>query len=346
MGYEIPGSVLDLLNARTDGAFNDDNVAGAIQVTHMDAANMDAPDVGLPYDLQNLRMPELDREEFADQPWIDSFIPLDPRRAPGVRTIEQIRSTYVAQWQIMNDYKNNIGVADVQFQRVIYGNQRYAITINQTNEDRDRDARNAQNGFAVDTLTERRYAAQESWRQLKNQLMSVGDPSIGIFGAVTHPDVPRSYSAFRPDSDAAPEDNLKLLVRAESRIGARTKQKENADSVIFTPDIYRELKQQPYTLPGGTNVTRTTLEQFLKNSVSIKSADMANELEGIGPNGEDAILYYTRDQRKLYGMIPLEYREDVPVRVIGGIDILCEGEVSGVHYRRPFSAEIQFVPAA
>lgn len=349
MPYTIPDSVLELINQRMDADDQNPDVDPFIQPQmDGDGERMDAPDYGLPYNYYNYAKPELDREDFAEQPWVDKFIPLDPRQAPGIQTIECIRSTYSGQWRLMNDYKNNISRTDVQFQRILYGNKRFSTTFEYTNQDRDRDklSQGKQNPFAINIVSERRYAARESWRQLRNQLFSVGKPEIGIFGAFTHPDVPRAYSTFRPDLDASPDDNLKLLIRSEARIARRTKQRELATTVIMPPDIYRELSQQPYILLGGSSVSRTTLEQFLHASVSIKEADFANELEGVGPNGEDAILFYTRNPRKLAAMTPLNYREDAPVRGTGKQTVLCEGEVSGVHYSRPFSAEILFVPTA
>lgn len=349
MTYTLPQSVLDAIE-RADS--QESHVDPVFQV-NMDGQppmqqRQDAPDTGLPYYYQNYTMPELDREDFAEQPWADKFVPQDPRQAPGVATIEQIRSTYQGQWSLMQDYKNNISRTDVQFQRILYGNKRFVTTYEYTNQDRDRDrlSQGKQNPFAINIVAERRYAARESYRQLKNQLFSVGNPDIGIFGAVTHPDVPRAYSTFRPDLNSAPDDNLRLLIRSEASIARRTKQRELCTHVIFPPDLYRELAQQPYILLGGTSVSRTTLEQFLHASVSTKFADLANELEGIGPNGEDAILFYTPRPDKMYGMCPLNYREDAPTRELGKQTVLCEAEISGVHYKRPFSAEILYVPAA
>lgn len=340
MPYELP----DVVKQAVEAANRMDAATG---LTPPPVVRTDA-DLGLPYYYYNMQMPDLDREEFAPQPWVDELVPEDGRTAPGVETIEQIRATYSAVWRIFNDYQNNISKADVQFQRLIYGNVRFGSSFNYSLKDRDREALTSgrQNPFAINIVAERRRAVRESWRQLRNQLFSVGDAALGIFGALSHPDVPRAYGTFRPGLSSSAADNLTLLVRQESRIADRTNQVEQADTVIFPPNIYRELSQQPYVLLGGESVARTTLEQFLHASVSVKAAGFANELRGAGPNGEDVIFMYTNKKEKLCSITPMPYREQTPVRQVGEDVILCEGEVSGVHYKRPYSAELLLVPAA
>lgn len=309
-------------------------------------SNMDAPIMpGLPAELTKVTIPGVDREEFQEYVWANKLVPAADVTAPGADSIEQVRATYVGAWEQMKDYGTNPPRSDVNFQTISYGNKRFWTSYGISDRERDRQKLIANGNSAIQILAEKKFATRESYEQLRNKMFSFGNPRLGIYGAANHPDVPRSQGVFRPGLDQAADDNLNYLIRVEARIGRRTKQVERPNTIVFPPDIMRELKQQPYVLAGGTSLTKNTLAQFLENSVSVKNAEMAPELEGAGPSGEDVILIYTRDPKKLCSIEPMKYRESPSERHLAQQLTIAQAEISGVHYKRPLSAEILLVPA-
>ena len=300
----------------------------------------DAFDVGFIERALTQVMPELERTEFQEYMWADMLVPMDERVSPGVDQIEYYRLTYVGAWQLVRDYTNNVNPADFYLEKVVYPSHYFGQHYSYTTQQLDRISfarRNAQSQMAIDITREKYMAVEEGFRQLKNRLFSLGDPDVGIFGALTHPDVPRLISPYTLGFAQTADENLAVLNLMVRTIVNSTNKVERPD-VLLLPILQLEQLQQQRM---STAADKSVIQYFLETNSHIQYIDSVPELSGAGPAGEDLAIAYRRDSRKMVGSCPK------PMTMIGPpqpdayqLSVYFDAQVSGVHYKRPLSALI------
>lgn len=288
-------------------------------------------------------MPEIDRKAYPEKRFTDRFVPLNPLQAPGVQDLVRQRVSYAGAWELSADYATNIPMVDAYFSTVTYIAKYWRAGIRYSQQELDRLAMaNRNNSFNVDITREKLMALEESYAQLRNRLFALGEASIGTFGLLNHPDVPRLTSADRLGFGLSPEANLALLNEGERSVAIRTNAVETVDTLILPIDTYYELNQQRFT----NSTDMTVLQHFLNTSPTITNIDWAPENTGAGTGGTDVALFYRRDQSRVEGLTPKNYTLGEPQMVDDQVKMFAHAQISGVHYRRPFSAVLLEFPGA
>lgn len=293
--------------------------------------------VGLVEGALKVVSPELDRQEYPEYKWSERYVPQDGRRMPGVNTIEYYRLTRVGAWRLLADYANNVEKFDVLMEKVSYGAEYYGASITYSNQEQDAIAFSRTNNadIVVDLTREKMDAVEEGWRQLKNKLFCRGQYGKNIFGMLNHPDVPRKVSPYRLGYASSPDDNLAVLSDMVDTIITTTNEIEQPDTILLPIRQVRELMLQRVGSTSDTSV----LQYFLENNGTVNNIDTAVELAGAGPGGTDMALCYRRDPRKVVGIVPKEKTQFGPPQYQAyNIFVYWDGQVSGVHFKRPFSS--------
>lgn len=136
-----------------------------------------------------------------------------------------------------------------------------------------------------------------------NDLAFFGDEASNIRGVLTYPDLPKVRLALDFDDVAA---NYQAQIRMlhdlgnEPRIRSGTRMSPNRLAV--SPKLMGYLSTRKHDQDGGADTTM--LEYYLRTNVlGIRSVDEVPELAGIGPNGEDGILFWRDDSNAIQNVV-------------------------------------------
>lgn len=286
-------------------------------------------------------IPQLDRTEFEEYKYADPdrLLPRNPLTAPGVDTLVRQRVTAIGQWKLAADYATNVESIDYAIDRVTYTAKYFRAHIEYSQEELDRMQFVRQNmpSAAVNITQEKMLAVQETYMQLLNRMFSNGLPQAGIFGLHTHPDVPRITAPLTLSSTNTAAQNLATLRLFNQTIRANTAQREYADTLLLPDSVIFDLSMQVVSSAGNVSV----LQYFLDNDPYIQFIETAPELDTAGPNGTRIAQAYRRDPNKVDTMIAK------PMTQLGGVQfnsgvyrIDFDAQISGVHFRRPYSSLI------
>ncbi|MGC8710963.1 MAG: major capsid family protein [Leptodesmis sp.] len=286
-------------------------------------------------------IPELDRTEFEEYKYADPnrLLPRNPLVAPGVDTLVRQRVTAIGQWKLAADYATNVESIDYAIDRVTYTAKYFRAHIEYSQEELDRMQFTQQYvpNAAVNITQEKMLAVAETYQQLLNRMFSVGLPQIGIFGLHTHPDVPRMTAPHTLSSTNTAAQNLAVLKLFNQVIRANTAQREYADTLLLPDSVIFDLSMQVVSSAGTTSV----LQYFLDNDPYIEYIETTPELDTAGPGGTRIAQAYRRDPNKVDTMVAKPMTQLGPVQFVAGkYRVDFDAQVSGVHFRRPYSSLI------
>jgi hypothetical protein len=312
--------------------------SGEIKIAKADA-------FGMPKGSAQYLSPEIQRQEFPEYFFADRGIPADPLKAAGAQEITYQRVTYIGQMRSSRSYGNNgAGKVDASFIPVTYGNKRFSGFFEVTDEEIDR-LEYMQKVYdtlgQINLIQEKRNAGMMAWMQTQNSMFGAGDPLKGCYGMFTHPDVPRIQLGVTLGNGRTADENLATLTLMERSIDKRTNGVERPTTLLLATTAFHDLKNQYFT---ATN--ESVLKRFYDNSPSVKEIERVPELNGAGPNGEDLAIMYTRNPNKVVRVIPKDITFKAPIQSDEGYRVNFHGEISGVHFKRPYSAVVLEYPAA
>jgi hypothetical protein len=303
--------------------------------------NVRMDNVGVINEALRYVIPELDRTEFEEYKYADPdrLLPRNPLTAPGVDTLVRQRVTAIGQWKLAADYATNVESIDFAIDRVTYTAKYFRAHIEYSQEELDRMqfVQQYMPNAAINITQEKMLAVQETYMQLLNKMFSAGLPSVGIFGLHSHPDIPRLTAPNTLSSTNTAAQNLAVLKLFNQTIRANTAQREYADTLLLPDAVIFDLSMQVVSTAGNVSV----LQYFLDNDPYIQYIETAPELDTAGPGGTRIAQAYKRDPNKVDTMIAK------PMTQIGGVQFIAgnyrvdfDAQVSGVHFRRPYSSLI------
>lgn len=308
----------------------------------------DADTLGLIQYAYQLVENQIDRTEFERYRYADpqGFVPLNPQTAPGVDSTLRYRLTTVGQWRMAADYATNTDPVDFYLTPIVYGAEYFKAHTRWSNRELDRmefARRNNMAGISIDIAKEKQLAIEETYMQLLNKVNSVGIPQKNIYGLHSHPDVPVLIAPYKLGLARTPDENLAVLSLFSTTIRRNTKQIEAPNTALFPDRVIRELSIQKVSTSGD----KSTLAYWLENEPYIKDVDTAPELDTAGPGGVELAQAYDRSPNKLDYMVPKPMQMDGPLQFHAGHwrqDY--DSELSGVHFRRPYSSVKMVFPAS
>lgn len=148
------------------------------------------------------------------------------------------------------------------------------------------------NQYAEDLREARRVVEEKV-----NSINWSGHTPTGVWGVLNHPSLMKkvlgvTFGGASPTAPATLRASLASLVDAPAIYSGEAMQ---PDTLAVSPKIYRHISQTQHA--SGTDTT--ILEYFLKGqdeNNGIKTVTKAQELAGVGPNGEDGLFAYRNEQ--------------------------------------------------
>lgn len=175
-----------------------------------------------------------------------------------------------------------------------------------------------------------------SYKQTLNKLILRGHPSAGIPGLLNHNAWLRIDAPYSLDASSSEAQMLATLNAGVNAIISATNAIHQPDTLLLAKRTYDYLISQAHWLNSGTN--ETVLKFFLKNNPSIRNIDWLLELQGAGPNGEDAAFFYKRSPMTMIARItsPMKFFQLIrrPFSVIRAAGF----DYNGVIPYQPYSA--------
>lgn len=200
----------------------------------------------------------------------------------------------------------------------------------------------ARNTFADDTRMAIRVIEERM-----NRVAFNGDAISRVFGFLNYPKISTNVSTitFTPagitaDTDATIAELNRIANFPRQASGGTFRPNRMATSIR----VRDALMQAPRTT--GTDIT---VGQFFMNNQpedGIKSIEEAHELEGVGPNGEDAIIVYG-DSLDATAMVMVQPPTALPAHAINAFQnqVVYVGTIGGMVMRDLGTNAVLFVPA-
>lgn len=188
-------------------------------------------------------------------------------------------------------------------------------------------------------LTQKRSeAARRAVAEAENRYAIIGDPSTGLPGLLTNPNIPRVGVAANGSGETQWENktaqeilaDLSACINTPSNLTGGT---ESAKDLLISNRKYNFMKNA-YTDDRGEY---SVLAVFKKNNPEIRQIIPMSELDGAGYNGTDVMVAYDRDIRNLEMAIPMEYLVHAPQQNNLAYKVPVEENFGGVIVFYPFS---------
>lgn len=135
-----------------------------------------------------------------------------------------------------------------------------------------------------------------------NEIAWYGDDAAGLTGVLNYPHLAKSVSPIEytmaTDAAAILKDLNRIVALPRNESGGTFR----PNALAVAPDVYTVLSTRQHA--AGTDTT--IAEFFLRTQPSdgVKTIEVADELAGRGPNGEDAILAFSNDRDSLAHVLP------------------------------------------
>lgn len=192
-----------------------------------------------------------------------------------------------------------------------------------------------------DTAAKRR-AVRRAMDELVNRLIWYGSAPHDVYGVLTHPDLAKVVASLAFVAGADTDDVIAELHRLANYSWLNSGQTFKPNRAVTTARLRSYLFQ---TRIGSTTDT-TVGQHFIENSEFIKQIETANELEGIGPNGEDAILFYNDDRDSLSIVIPQDMSELPAQRIAFDEKTICWMPFGGARMNNVGNNLLAYVPVS
>lgn len=194
-------------------------------------------------------------------------------------------------------------------------------------------------GFAL--RTELEDAARDVMDRFLNDKILNGAPSRGLPGVLNYPWVPKFVSAVVPNSDT--EEAVLVDLHAKANFAAeRSKGLYSPSRMLLSIRMHNYLS----TTKRSATTEDTILSAFLKDNPYISEAIPVHELAGVGPSGEDAVIFDRKDRMAFSRVMAREFTM-LPAQDQGmDIEIPCYSIFGGMISREPLHNTIAYYDAS
>jgi hypothetical protein len=196
----------------------------------------------------------------------------------------------------------------------------------------------------VNLRGELQQGAVRSIQEFLNTKTWHGDNDLDVYGVLNYPYVPKVSSTISVSSATAdPMDILEELHRLASLAS------EISDNTFMPNTLVMPVRQANYiaqTKLSSSDLSETIRSSFLKENQFITSIQVAPELAGAGPNGEDVMfLFRSNDQNSVANVVPQGFTM-LPVQQQNfNMTIPCYMSHGGVRMVDPLNNAVVYTPA-
>jgi len=262
------------------------------------------------------------------------FFPIDTSAGPTADTITWRQITRLGQAKIIADYADEIPKVNVNTEEKSQRVRSQAIAAQWSLQEI---RASASVGRSLDR--EDAIAAREAMMRLEGDIAFNGDTThdlIGLFSAGTG--IPFASVSGGIWTTKTPIEVKFDMDRATNEVPENTGDNEEPDTLALPTFHYNYVHET--NMGNGTDTT--IAQYFLKNNPYIKRLTKHRELSGKGPGGEDVMIAYEFNTRKLQLNIPLDVESLPPERKGLMTEVTYHQRHGGVTIRRPISINMKY----
>lgn len=172
-------------------------------------------------------------------------------------------------------------------------------------------------GFAgSNTLGRKSRAARNLLVQRMNRLIWYGSEEHGLYGVMNYPWLSKLVSSVAYDGSDSADDVIADLNKWADYASNSSNAVFSPNRMVTSPRVRNYLMSKPRSATTDTTIGRFFLDN---NNPGITQIDSAWELQGTGPGGTDAILFY-RDDVESLAYVPVGGMSMLPVQREGFTD--------------------------
>lgn len=196
-------------------------------------------------------------------------------------------------------------------------------------------------GFANSNLrSELEFAAKTVIEDFLNDKTWTGDEDQGAVGILNYPWIPKTFG-LQVFSDATAADTIL------SEMHRLANNASEVSKTVYAPNRMTmgvKLKNYLSTRKRSATTDQTIMQAFLQDNDYISTVEVAPELDGAGPNGEDIMLFdRAQDRGSIANVIPQGFAM-LPIQQTGfDFEIPCYMIHGGVIMRRPLNNLIAYI---
>lgn len=261
------------------------------------------------------------------------FIPIKSDIPKHVTEWKYKTFTKVGQARVIRDYSDDIPRADVYMTEsstpVKTLGSGYGISIDEL------EAAQA-TGTNLDAM--KAMAAREAIENLIDDLLAFGDASVGLPGFLNQDNaneytIPAGASTNVEWDDKTPLEIAADVINAYEQVRSTTSRREKPNTALFSPRQMTILKTTPMSDERPDIKVLGYLQELFPD---MEFAEWS-KLEGAGDGATDRFVLYTRDVRKVAGIIPMEYTAEPPQPHNLEWKVLARAKCGGTHAIYPLS---------
>lgn len=280
------------------------------------------------------------RELFSDQTFTN-YIPLDPTQAPAASKLTYPRITYSGTsefGQVGSNYRREI---DTDIEPVEYSVFRDKCKIRIDRYENERINRALSTGNltgAINLFSEKMQGAARNAAKIRDELLSVGRPDIGILGMLSHPDVITVYLGEGFPSATNADYNNSVMKTAIAEVERQTGGALNVTSLWLPHTDFTSLNNQSRS---GTDLT--TLQFFLKNQPDVMMSDgtmtkfeiwKSARLENAYGDGIHAMTAFCRHVDCVAQVVPMPMTPQQSVVTTEGFEVPLDADYAGAQIKQ------------
>jgi hypothetical protein len=293
--------------------------------------------IGLPEgSLQKIMNPI--RELFPEQTFAN-YIPLEPGQAPGANKLTYPRISYdnTSEFgQVGSNYRRSIDTNIEPVEYSVYRDKAQIVVDRYENDRINYALSNGNLSGAINLFAEKMRGAELNSAKIRDELLSVGRPDIGILGMLSHPDVITVYlgEAF-PSTNA--DYNNSVLKTAIAEVERQTGGALNVTSLWLPHTDFTTLNNQ-----GRSGTDLTTLQFFLKNQPDVLINGTATKfevwksarLENAYSDGVHAFTAFCRHVDCISQVVPMPMTPQQSVITTEGYIVPLDADYAGAQIKQ------------
>jgi hypothetical protein len=278
---------------------------------------------------------EVLEEEYAPNNGLQYF-PVDESVPAGARSHVVERVSHTGNARVYrgghSEPKGSTGVQKAS--------ERFPVLTYVTEIELDFFERQSDSFAGTNLRAELEMAAQQTLMDFLNEKTFDGSPQDDLRGIWEYPFLPRTVSGVAFDGSAAPEDMLDELHRLANLLAEESKKRYSPTTLLTSIRVKHRISNKKRS--GTTD--ETVEEAFLSDNEYIDEVVGIHEARGIGPNGEDAMLFYDRGNRMSVANSLVQGFEMLPIQEEGfNLRIPCYIQHGGIIMRNALNNLLTYV---
>lgn len=164
-----------------------------------------------------------------------------------------------------------------------------------------------------DLRRKRGMSARRACRQRNNHAMFFGDTSVGLFGFINFPGVPRVYFDNKINKNTGADTIYNELTAFIDTIDEINQTLVSADVVCLPPEQFNHIRKRRFNTGSGDRILGSIREAY-SDAAGEPETEFRKipELEGAGPDGEDVLIAFVDDDESFGHLLPRPFTQEPP----------------------------------